>query len=109
MVNEEYKSSSCHKIRNDSGEIIGDVCALPSKDIGGKDISFMPNEGQTKPMRSVAEFMNNLEEMHVPISEREEAADFLSERLRAIDDDFRDSLIWNAKKHLTRMDHEDID
>ena len=89
MENREYSSISCRPIRNSDGEIIGDVCSLPSKDIGKKDILFMPKEGRSKSMRSVAEFVNSLEKENVPMVEREKAIDFLNERLRAIDDDSR--------------------
>lgn len=82
-------------IRNSNGEIIGDVCSLPSKDIGRKDILFMPKKGQSKSMRSVAEFANYLEKENTPMIEREKAMDFLNERLRAIDNDFR-SLSFNT-------------
>ena len=95
-------------IRNSDGEIIGDICSLPSKDICRKDILFMPKKGQSKSMRSVVEFANYIEKENVPMIEREKAMDFLNERLRAIDDDFR-SLSFNtpiggfeAKRRETR-------
>ena len=75
-------------IRNSDGEIIGDICSLPSKDIGRKDILFMPKKGQSKSMRSVVEFANYIEKENVPMIEREKAIDFLSDKLRVIDEDY---------------------
>ena len=82
------ESTSCHKIRNNKGEIIGDVCSLASKDMGRKDILFMPNKGESKSMRSVVELVNYLEKEDVPMIEREKAIDFLSDKLRVIDEDY---------------------
>ena len=94
------ESTSYYKIHNNKGEIIGDVCCLTSKDIGRKDILFMPNKGESKSMRSVVELVNYLEKENVPMIEREKAIDFLSDRLRAINEDYRKWQSIEVKEYL---------
>lgn len=75
----------CEDIKNEDGKVDGCVCVGPSKDLGKKDIVYMPNDKETFSVRSTTELMNKLRERHIPYEERKSVFNFVSDRLRALE------------------------
>ena len=85
----EYESETCHPVHDEFGRRIGSVCSIPEKDLSRNNVFFMPDKGETKPVRTIVELTNKLRSAGVPPSECEKTLDFLNSRLRVLKESFK--------------------
>jgi uncharacterized coiled-coil protein SlyX len=86
-VKDENKNKfiSSKDVKDKNGNILGAVCVAPAKEIGKRDILLMENSG-TQSVRSITELINMLSKKDVSLEERKLVLDFLSERLRTLEE-----------------------
>jgi CRISPR/Cas system-associated exonuclease Cas4 (RecB family) len=86
-VKDENKNKfiSSKDVKDKNGNILGAVCVAPAKEIGKRDILLMENSG-TQSVRSITELINMLSKKDVSLEERKLVLDFLSERLRILEE-----------------------
>jgi len=75
---------SSKDVKDKNGNILGAVCVAPAKEIGKRDILLMETTG-TQSVRSITELINMLSKKDVSFEERKFVLDFLSERLRTLE------------------------
>jgi hypothetical protein len=85
-MKEENKNKfiSSKDVKDKNGNILGAVCVAPAKEIGKRDILLMETDG-TQSVRSITELINMLSKKDVSFEERKLVLDFLSERLRTLE------------------------
>lgn len=85
-MKEENKNKfiSSTDVKDKNGNILGAVCVAPAKEIGKRDILLMETNG-TQSVRSITELINMLSKKDVSFEERKLVLDFLSERLRTLE------------------------
>jgi hypothetical protein len=85
-MKEENKNKfiSSKDVKDKNGNILGAVCVAPAKEIGKRDILLMETNG-TQSVRSITELINMLSKKDVSFEERKLVLDFLSERLRTLE------------------------
>lgn len=79
------KFVSSMDVKDKKGNILGAVCVAPAKEIGKRDIILMDEETGTQSVRSTTELINMLSKKNVAFEERKIVLDFLSERLRYLE------------------------
>ena len=91
-MSESGNSSNCTDVINSSGKILGAVCVSVGKKLGSRDILLMMRDdadigpkGKTFSARSVTEMLNILSNWKVPFDERKRVHDFVTERLRMME------------------------
>lgn len=72
-------------VKDKNGNILGAVCVAPAKEIGKRDILLMDESTGTQSVRSITELINMLSKKDVTFEERKQVLDFLSERLRNLE------------------------
>lgn len=72
-------------VKDKNGKILGAVCVAPAKELGKRDILLMEEESGTQSARSITELINMLSKKNVSYEERKIVLDFLSERLRSLE------------------------
>ena len=86
MRNETEKNYiSSMDVKDEKGNILGAVCVSPAKELGKRDIILMDENSGSFSVRSTTELINMLSKKHVPFEERKQVLDFLSERLRYLE------------------------
>jgi len=83
-MKESAKFTSTMDVKDKSGNLLGAVCVAPAKEIGKRDILLM-DEKSTQSVRSITELINMLSKKNVSFEERKQVLDFLSERLRYLE------------------------
>ncbi|MDD1764293.1 MAG: hypothetical protein LUQ70_06215 [Methanobacteriaceae archaeon] len=83
-MKESTKFTSTMDVKDKSGNLLGAVCVAPAKEIGKRDILLM-DEKSTQSVRSITELINMLSKKNVSFEERKQVLDFLSERLRYLE------------------------
>jgi len=83
-MKESAKFISTMDVKDKSGNLLGAVCVAPAKEIGKRDILLM-DEKSTQSVRSITELINMLSKKNVSFEERKQVLDFLSERLRYLE------------------------
>jgi hypothetical protein len=85
-MKEENKNKfiSSKDVKDKNGNVLGAVCVAPAKEIGKRDILLMETTG-TQSVRSITELINMLSKKDVSFEERKLVLDFLSERLRTLE------------------------
>ncbi|MBI5681177.1 MAG: hypothetical protein HZC47_09805 [Methanobacterium sp.] len=81
----EKKFTSTMDVKDKNGNILGAVCVAPAKEIGKRDILLMDESTGTQSVRSITELINMLSKKDVTFEERKQVLDFLSERLRNLE------------------------
>jgi hypothetical protein len=81
----EKKFTSTMDIKDKHGDLLGAVCVTPAKEIGKRDIILMSENTGTQSVRSTTELINMLSKKDVAYEERKLVLDFLSERLRTLE------------------------
>jgi hypothetical protein len=86
-MKEENKNKfiSSKDVKDKKGNVLGAVCVAPAKEIGKRDILLMDETTGTQSVRSITELINMLSKKDVSFEERKLVLDFLSERLRALE------------------------
>lgn len=84
-LKEEKKFISTMDVKDKNGKILGAVCVAPAKELGKRDILLMEEESGTQSARSITELINMLSKKNVSYEERKIVLDFLSERLRSLE------------------------
>jgi hypothetical protein len=72
-------------VKDEKGNILGAVCVSPAKELGKRDIILMDEQSGSFSVRSTTELINMLSKKNVPFEERKHVLDFLSERLRFLE------------------------
>jgi len=100
MSENEKSSSNCTDAKDVNGKILGAVCVSVGKKAGSRDILFMMRDdvdlrgkqihkGRAFSVRSVTEMLNILANWNVSYDERKRIHDFVTERLRALEQESR--------------------
>lgn len=91
-MNASYSGSNCTDVKNGDGKILGAVCVSVGKKPESRDILLMMRDdvdvgpkGKTFSARSVTEMLNILSNWKVPFDERKRVHDFVTERLRLME------------------------
>jgi hypothetical protein len=86
MRNETEKNYiSSMDVKDEMGNLLGAVCVSPAKELGKRDIILMDEKSGSFSVRSTTELINMLSKKNVPFEERKHVLDFLSERLRVLE------------------------
>jgi hypothetical protein len=72
-------------VKDEKGNLLGAVCVSPAKELGKRDIILMDENSGSFSVRSTTELINMLSKKNVPFEERKHVLDFLSERLRVLE------------------------
>jgi hypothetical protein len=97
-MKDEKKFTSTMDVKDKNGNILGAVCVTPGKEIGKRDILLMDEKSGTHSARSTTELINMLSKKDVTFKERKLVLDFLSERLRNLEQNMSPSVSKKAKK-----------
>lgn len=97
-MKEEKKFASTMDVKDKNGNILGAVCVTPAKEIGKRDILLMDEKSGTQSARSTTELINMLSKKDVTFEERKLVLDFLSERLRNLEQNMSPSAPKKPKK-----------
>jgi hypothetical protein len=84
-MRDEKKFISTMDVKDINGNILGAVCVAPAKELGKRDILLMEQKSGTQSARSITELINMLSKKNVSYEERKIVLDFLSERLRSLE------------------------
>jgi hypothetical protein len=84
-MKEDKTFTSTIDVKDKNGNILGAVCVAPAKEIGKRDILLMDESTGTQSVRSITELINMLSKKDVTFEERKQVLDFLSERLRNLE------------------------
>ncbi len=84
-MKESLKFTSTMDVKDKSGNLLGAVCVAPAKEIGKRDILLMDEKTGTQSVRSITELINMLSKKNVSYEERKHVLEFLSERLRYLE------------------------
>jgi hypothetical protein len=74
-------------VKDEKGNLLGAVCVSPAKELGKRDIILMDENSGSFSVRSTTELINMLSKKNVPFEERKHVLDFLSERLRVLENE----------------------
>jgi hypothetical protein len=86
MRNETEKNYiSSMDVKDEMGNLLGAVCVSPAKELGKRDIILMDEKSGSFSVRRTTELINMLSKKNVPFEERKHVLDFLSERLRVLE------------------------
>jgi hypothetical protein len=96
MNQAENYESNCTDVMNGEGQVLGAVCVSIGKKPGSRDILFMSRDkvgligktthkGRTFSVRSVTEMLNILAGWNVTYDERKRVHNFVTERLRILE------------------------
>ena len=99
-MKEEKKFLSTMDVKDKYGNILGAVCVTPSKEIGKRDILLMDEKSMTQSARSTTELINMLSKKNVTFEDRKLVLDFLSERLRNLEQNMPLSASKKTKKSI---------
>jgi hypothetical protein len=99
-LKEEKKFKSTMDVKDKNGKILGAVCVAPAKEIGKRDILLMEERAGTQSVRSITELINMLSKKDVSFEERKLVLDFLSERLRNLEE----NMPLNEPKRLKKQE-----
>ncbi|MDZ4171320.1 MAG: hypothetical protein U1C19_04075 [Methanobacteriaceae archaeon] len=99
-MKEEKKFFSTMDVKDKNGNILGAVCVTPSKEIGKRDILLMDEKSMTQSARSTTELINMLTKKNVTFEEKKLVLDFLSERLRNLEQNMPPSASKKTKKTI---------
>jgi len=84
--------TNCTDVKNSDNKTLGAVCVSVGKRPGSRDILIMMRDdvavgpkGRTFSARSVTEMLNILSNWKVPFEERKRVHDFVTERLRVME------------------------
>ncbi|HMK54668.1 MAG TPA: hypothetical protein VK444_07800 [Methanobacteriaceae archaeon] len=84
----EERFTSSIDVKDKNGNILGAVCVAPAKEVGKRDILLMDETTGTQSARSITELINMLSKKNVSFQERKQVLDFLSERLKDLEQNF---------------------
>jgi hypothetical protein len=84
-MKDSVRFTSTMDVKDKSGKLLGAVCVAPAKEIGKRDILLMDEKTGTQSVRSITELINMLSKKNVSFEERKQVLDFLSERLRYLE------------------------
>ena len=91
-MNEPNSDSNCTNVKLDNGKVLCAVCVSVGKKPGSRDILLMMRDdaesgpkGKTFSARSVTEMLNILSNWKIPFDERKRVHDFVTERLRLME------------------------
>jgi len=91
-MTESESNSNCTNVKNGEGKVLCAVCVSAGKKPGSRDILLMMRDdadfgpkGKTFSARSVTEMLNILSNWKVPFDERKRVHDFVTERLRLME------------------------
>jgi hypothetical protein len=94
----EPNFTSTIDVKDKNGKILGAVCVAPAKEIGKRDILLMGEKTDTQSVRSITELINMLSKKNVSFEERKIVLDFLSERLKYLEQNIAVDVIKTSKK-----------
>lgn len=91
-MSDSGSGSNCTDVSNGSGKVLCAVCVSVGKKPSSRDILLMMRDdadvgpkGKTFSARSVTEMLNILSNWKVPFDERKRVHDFVTERLRLME------------------------
>ena len=91
-MSESDGGSNCTNVKNIDGKVLCAVCVSVGKKPGSRDILLMMRDdaefgprGKTFSARSVTEMLNILSNWKVPFDERKRVHDFVTERLKVME------------------------
>lgn len=85
-------------VKDKNGNILGAVCVAPAKELGKRDLLLMEEKSGTQSARSITELINMLSKKNVSYEERKIVLDFLSERLRSLEQNIPLNMLKKPKK-----------
>lgn len=85
----ENKFLSSIDLMDENGNVWGAVFVSPSKELGKRDIILMDEKSGTHSARSITELLNMLSKKNVPFTEKKRVLEFLAERLRTLEQDYK--------------------
>ncbi len=97
-MKEEKKYTSTMDVKDKNGNILGAVCVAPAKELGKRDLLLMEEKSGTQSARSITELINMLSKKNVSYEERKIVLDFLSERLRSLEQNIPLNMLKKPKK-----------
>ena len=89
-MSDQSNGSNCTDVKNSDEKVLGAVCVSVGKKQGSRDILLMMRDDadvgcKTFSARSVTEMLNILSNWKIPFEERKRVHDFVTERLRLVE------------------------